>query len=82
MIFDGGSPAGSENKIEVKNINAYLVDAPDVFVETRNKPLCDVPKMIMGNMPADGGNLIINSQGEYDDFIRREPKAKNTLNVL
>ena len=41
------------------HINGYLVDAPDIIVEGRNKPLCDVPKLSMGNMPLDGGNLII-----------------------
>ena len=73
FIFDG------ENKIEAKNINAYLVDAPDVFVEARSKPLCDVPPMITGNMPADGGNLIINSQEEYNEFIKLEPNAKKYI---
>ena len=56
------------------NINAYLADAPDIFIESRNKPLCDVPEMTTGNRPADGGHLIIEAE-EYDDFIAREPGA-------
>lgn len=59
---------------EVNNINQYLVDAPDVLVKSRNKPLCDVPKMIYGNKPADGGYLII-EENEYEDFVRNEPQA-------
>ena len=52
-IFDG------DEVIPAKNINGYLVDAPNVYVEGRSKPLCDVPRLSMGNMPLDGGNLII-----------------------
>nr|WP_325258505.1 DNA methyltransferase [uncultured Oscillibacter sp.] len=58
----------------VENINAYLLDAPNIFVENRNKPLCDVPLMTTGNRPADGGHLIIESS-DYDEFIRKEPQA-------
>ena len=58
----------------VSNINAYLVEAPDVFIDSRSKPLCDVPLMTTGNRPADGGHLIIEAD-EYDDFVSREPDA-------
>jgi len=56
------------------NINPYLLEAPTVFIEGRSKPLCDVPNMVFGNMPNDGGNLII-EKDEYEQFIQAEPKA-------
>jgi hypothetical protein len=56
------------------NINPYLVTAPTVFVERRVNPICDVPPMVFGNMPNDGGHLII-EQDEYSDFIAREPNS-------
>ena len=59
---------------EVDNINAFLVDAPDVFIDSRSIPICDVPHMTTGNRPADGGHLIIESD-EYDEFIKNEPKS-------
>lgn len=59
---------------EAENINAYLMDAPNVFIESRKKPFGDIPEMTTGNRPADGGHLII-EEGEYDDFIKREPGA-------
>ena len=59
---------------EVENINAYLVEAPDIFVESRTKPICDCRKMTSGNRPADGGHLII-EENEYQEFIKNEPKA-------
>lgn len=71
LIFDSST---SPNGQTCRTINAYLTDAPDVFIESRNKPLCDVPEMTTGNRPADGGHLIIEAD-EYDDFIAREPGA-------
>ena len=68
-------------KKKVDNINYYLCDAPNVIVESRNKPLCDVPKMVYGNKPADGGHLIIEAD-EYDDFIKREPQAQRFIHRL
>ena len=58
----------------VKNINAYLIDAPVVFVESRTKPISNAPMMSTGNRPADGGHLIIESE-DYADFIAKEPTA-------
>ena len=66
---------------ECKNINAYLTDAPDVIVNSRIKPLCDVPPMIYGNKPADGGHLIF-TKDEKDQFLCREPKAKRWMHTL
>ena len=72
-----------DNSIEkaVKNINAYLVEAPNVFIESRSTPICDVPKMTTGNRPADGGHLIIEAD-DYDDFIKREPNAVKYIKKL
>ncbi|MBQ3367785.1 methylase [bacterium] len=65
-------------KIEAKNINGYLLDLPDIFVESRSKPICNVPLMNKGNQPTDGGNLIISAE-EYDDFIKKEPHAQKFI---
>lgn len=64
----------SERCQEVANVNAYLIDAPDVFVLSRTKPICNVAEMTSGNRPADGGHLII-EEVDYDDFIKKEPQA-------
>lgn len=61
-----------------KNINGYLVNAENVFIESRKKPLCSVPEMVFGSMPNDGGNLIL-SEEEYKDFIKNEPKAEKFI---
>ncbi len=68
LLFDNGQVC------QAANINAYLVDAPDVFIESRSKPLCDVPEIGIGNQPIDGGNYLFTKE-EMEEFVRREPKA-------
>ncbi|MBR3993658.1 MAG: class I SAM-dependent DNA methyltransferase [Clostridia bacterium] len=65
----------------VDNINFYLIEGPTVFVESRNKPICDVPCMTTGNRPADGGHLII-EDNEYPDFVAKEPNAIKYIKKL
>ena len=74
-LFDNGT----ERKC--KNINAYLIEAPNVFIASNKKPICNVPAMTTGNRPADGGNLIIEAE-DYDEFIRKEPNAKKYIKKL
>ena len=64
---------GSET-INAKNINGYLIDADNVFIESKSKPICDVPGMTTGNRPADGGNLIIEDR-DYEEFVKAEPSS-------
>ena len=51
----------SNKKTKVSNINFYLLDAPNIFVEHRSKPISDLPQMVKGSQPTDGGNLLLNS---------------------
>ena len=68
-------------KIPAKNISPYLVDAPNVFVESRKTPLCDVPEMKKGNIPVDDGNLIIEGN-EIEQFLKNEPQAAKYVRKL
>lgn len=73
IIFDG-------DKIHfAQNINAYLVDGDDIFVESRTNPLQNfVPPMIKGNYGYDGGNLMIEAD-ELENFLIKEPQAKKFI---
>lgn len=71
----------SGNCKEVQNINAYLMDAPEVFIESRKRPLCDVPLITKGCQPTDGGNLII-EDSEIEEFLKKEPAAKPYIKKL
>jgi len=59
-------------KKEAANINAYLIDGPDVFIGSRQHPLSAVPEIGMGNQPIDGGNYLF-SKEQMEDFVRTEP---------
>ena len=65
----------AERPLIVDNINAYLVDADNVFVESRTNPLCDIPKIGIGNKPIDGGFYLFTEE-EKNEFIKKEPQAK------
>ncbi len=67
-LFDG------EEMLDAENINAYLLDAPSVFIKSRNTPISDVPEIGIGNKPIDGGNYLF-SKDEKDDFIAKEPQS-------
>ena len=64
--------------IQAANINPYLIDAPDIWINSRNKTLCDVPEMIYGSKPTDGGHLII-EESEYEEFVKRDPNSKQFI---
>ena len=77
-LFEYPDIKGEPVEVKAKNINPYLMDAPNVFVESRNNPICDVPKMQFGNMPLDGGNLLL-SDDEKASLIDLEPKASQFI---
>ncbi len=63
-----------QGELSAAHINAYLLDAPDVFIGERSQPLCPVPKGSMGNQPIDDGNYLFTPQ-EKAEFLKREPQA-------
>jgi len=68
-LFDNGA-----EKI-VRNINGYLVEADDIVIDSRTKPICNVPEIEIGNKPIDDGNYLFTKE-EMDEFIKAEPKSK------
>lgn len=64
------------------NINGYLVDGPSVFVESRTKPLCDVPEMAFGSMPNDGGYLSNYTEEQKGEIIAIYPETKKLFRKL
>lgn len=74
-LFQHESPDAKAIEILPKNINAYLMDAPDVFLSPRKTPICAAPLMGIGNKPIDGGNYLFTEE-EMSDFLKKEPGAK------
>ena len=75
QIFD------KDGETKVSHINGYIIDADDVFIESRSNPVCDVPAMTTGNRPADGGHLIIEAS-DYDDFVNADPESVRYIKKL
>ncbi|MBR4602429.1 MAG: class I SAM-dependent DNA methyltransferase [Prevotella sp.] len=69
LLFD------KDKMTKVSHINGYLMDAPDVFIGSRQHPLADVPEIGIGNKPIDGGNYLF-TRDEMLEFIQIEPKSE------
>ena len=80
-IFNYETPDSAPKDCAVENINAYIVNAKDVFIERKPKSICKTPKMTKGCQPTDGGNLIIEAD-EIDKFLFMEPNAKRFIKKL
>lgn len=59
---------------DCKNINGYLVDAPNVFVEKRMHPIANVPDINLGGQAIDDGNLVLTEE-EKDELLLKEPQV-------
>ncbi len=78
-LFEYEDVKGESRELLVKEINPYLVAASaDVIIRNRQKPLRDVPEMSFGNMPRDGGMLLLD-QAERDDLLKKEPAAEKFI---
>ncbi len=81
-LFDYEDPAGEPHILEAKNINPYLVDALDIVVIARRKPLSNVPPAVFGSMPNDTGQFLFEDAAEKDAFIAEEPGATKFIRPL
>ncbi|MBP3835568.1 MAG: hypothetical protein J6E31_00565 [Pyramidobacter sp.] len=70
-LYDGGQVQS------VTQISPYLIAGELVFVESRNKPLCNVPEMLKGSSPVDGKNNLLLSDEDYKELLRVEPQASD-----
>jgi len=77
-IFEYEDIKGEAHEIKAKNINPYLVDAKDIFIEKQRKPICNIPNIVFGNMPNDGGNFLFTDE-EKNVFLKHEPKAEKFI---
>jgi hypothetical protein len=67
--------AGGVLLAEPDNINAYLVAGRNIEVSPLRKSISGNAYMDLGNMPKDGGHLLMSRQ-EADDLMLREPAAR------
>lgn len=67
---------------EAKNINAYLVDAPNVLLDSRSNPICNVSKADFGSMPNDNGFLSDYSKEQVLEINTKYPESENMFKLF
>jgi hypothetical protein len=80
-IFEYEDIKGEAHEIKAKNINAYLIDAKDILVEKKTKPICNVPGIMKGNYYAKSEGLIIEEE-DLNYLVTNEPNAKRWIKLL
>lgn len=69
FIYDG------DRKIEATNINAYLIDGPDIFINSRNQPICAIPPLLTGSQRIDNDLFMFKDESKME-FIKAEPASE------
>ena len=91
-LSDGLNPNSTQPKLytlldkewhsqSIANISPYLIAGSNLAVAAREQPLCNVSKMVYGNKPVEGGNLILTTEGK-DNLIAREPQSAKWIKKL
>jgi hypothetical protein len=81
IIYEYEDIKSEPHAVAVNNINPYLVDAPDILLESRTRPVSVAPEMIYGNKPVDGGHLLLSSE-EKAELLGKEPQAEKWIRPL
>jgi MmeI, DNA-methyltransferase domain/MmeI, target recognition domain/MmeI, N-terminal domain/MmeI, C-terminal domain/MmeI, helicase spacer domain len=74
-IYDYDAANGQVHVAVVKNISPYLIEGSDVVALSRPRPVSPVPEIVFGNMPNDGGHLLL-TEDERIELLNKEPDAK------
>ena len=68
--------------IIVENINAYLIDYKNIYIEKRTTTITrGLPKLVFGNQAIENGNLIL-SNDEANSIKRESPRASKFIRPL
>ena len=73
-IYDYQGARSEPQAVMARNINPYLVDAPDLIIASRGKPICPVPEMKYGSKPTDGGFLLLTDE-EKIELLEHDPNV-------
>jgi len=73
-LFEYEHIKGEPLRVQARRINPYLVDAADVLISKRGKPISKVPIMKFGNQPIDGGGFILTLE-EKEELLATSPES-------
>jgi hypothetical protein len=77
-IYEYDDIKGEPHAVKVSNINPYLVDAPDILLDKLSNPISNVPSLIYGSEPREGGFLLFSDE-EKKKFIEQEPSLTDLI---
>ncbi|MBD2442742.1 class I SAM-dependent DNA methyltransferase [Dolichospermum sp. FACHB-1091] len=80
-VFDYVNIKGEPTERKVKNINSYLVEGNDLIILKRNQPICNIPEMLKGSQPTDGGNLLMTEE-EKVEYVIQEPSGEKFIKLF
>ncbi len=81
----------NNTKISVKNINAYLANATNIFIHNSSKPISKLPAMSYGNMPGGCTDLfllppekekLLNQYPELSIYIKKLVGSQESINNI
>ncbi|MBI5539785.1 MAG: class I SAM-dependent DNA methyltransferase [Bacteroidia bacterium] len=78
LIYEYEDIKGEPHELRAKNINPYLVEGKDFFIGSRKKAICNVPEMVKGSQPTDGGNLLLSNE-EKETLIKTSMHAEKYI---
>jgi len=73
-IWDYGADELHPTLTSANNISPYLIEGPDLCLTNRSDPICEVPRMVWGSQPRDGGNFLMTTE-EKNTLLAAEPDA-------
>lgn len=68
-------------KVLASNINGYLFNANNIFINNRNQSISSIPKIGYGSSALDGGNLLF-TEIEKNQVLLDEPKVEKYLKKI
>lgn len=80
-IYDYDADTGEAHESIARNISPYLIEGTDTVILSRSRPISDVPEIVFGNMPNDGGHLLF-TESQKEEFLRKEPGASKFIRLF
>ncbi|MBD8546036.1 class I SAM-dependent DNA methyltransferase [Sphingomonas sp. CFBP 8760] len=71
----------TEHKARVTNVNPYLVDAPDIFVERRSSPISSLPQIELGSAAKDASHLSMSFE-QMDELLGLYPQTQDLIRPI
>ena len=78
LLFDYENDPENPTISVLSNISPYLVEGSNTVIQSRSSPICDVPPIVFGSMPNDGGHLLLSPQ-EKEELLAVDPRAREFI---